>query len=112
MCLRRHKNLHKEKISMGLYSVLNLIMNGGNVEFGLRDTDLVYHCKINNVLKQPKFSDWVGPFCGRQTREGMSTALNCTRFVYSFEFQVSKLTASTVVTLSWFIPVLGRYQFF
>jgi hypothetical protein len=39
----------KKKISTGLYSLLNLKINGGNVEFGLKDPDLVYHCQINNV---------------------------------------------------------------
>jgi hypothetical protein len=47
--LRRGKNLHKGKVSTRLYSLLNLIINGGNVEFGLGDADLVHDCKINNV---------------------------------------------------------------
>jgi hypothetical protein len=51
-------------------------------------------------------------FVDAKAREGMSTALNCTRCGYGFEFQVSKPAASTLVTVSWFIPVLGRYQFF
>jgi hypothetical protein len=51
-------------------------------------------------------------FVDAQASEGMSTALNCTACIYGFEFQVSKPTASTLVTVSWFIPVLGRYQTF
>jgi hypothetical protein len=33
--------------------------------------------------------------------------LRRTSCVYGFELQVSKPTASTLVTVSWFIPVLG-----
>ncbi len=44
---------------------------------------------------------------------GMSTASNCTPCTYyGFEFQVSKPTGSTLVTVSWFIPVLGSYWVF
>ncbi len=49
----------------------------------------------------------------KASEEGMSTALNCTQCIYyGFEFQVSKPTGSTLVTVSWFIPVLGRYWVF
>jgi len=51
-------------------------------------------------------------FVDAKGREGMSTGLNCTLCIYSLELQVSKPTASTLVTVSWFIPVLGRYGFF
>jgi hypothetical protein len=43
------KSTKRKKSFAGLYSLLNLIINGGNVEFGLRDADLVYHCEINTV---------------------------------------------------------------
>jgi hypothetical protein len=39
LCLRRSKSLHKEKISTEVYSLLNLKIIGGNVEFGLGDAD-------------------------------------------------------------------------
>jgi hypothetical protein len=51
-------------------------------------------------------------FVDAKVSEGMSTALNCTPCIYGFEFQVSVPTASTLVTVSWFIQVLGRYRFF
>ncbi len=44
--------------------------------------------------------------------EGMSTGLNCTPCIYGFELQVSNPTALTLMTVSWFIPVFGRYLFF
>jgi hypothetical protein len=50
-------------------------------------------------------------FVDAKASEGMSTALNWTPCVYGFELQVSKATASTLVTVSWFIPVSGRYWF-
>jgi cellulose synthase/poly-beta-1,6-N-acetylglucosamine synthase-like glycosyltransferase len=43
--------------------------------------------------------------------EGMSTGLNCTPCIYDFELQVSNPTALTLMTVSWFIPVFGRYLF-
>jgi hypothetical protein len=51
-------------------------------------------------------------FVDAQASEGKSSALNCTPCIYGFEWQVSKATASTLVTVSWFIPVLGRYRLF
>jgi hypothetical protein len=51
-------------------------------------------------------------FVDAKASEAMSTALNCTPCIFGFEFQVSKPTGSTLVTMSRFIPVLGRYWFF
>ncbi len=39
-------------------------------------------------------------FVDAEASAGMSTALNCTPCVYGFELQVSKPTASTLVTVS------------
>ncbi len=50
-------------------------------------------------------------FVDTKASEGMSTALNCTPCIYGFELHVSKPTGATLVTVSWFIPVLGRWFF-
>jgi hypothetical protein len=39
LSLRRRKSLNKEKISTEVYSLLNLKIIGGNVEFGLGDAE-------------------------------------------------------------------------
>jgi hypothetical protein len=40
-CKRTKKDMREENFEK--------VHNGGNVEFGLGDADLVYHCEINNV---------------------------------------------------------------
>jgi hypothetical protein len=113
LCLRRPKNLHKEKISRGLDSLLNLIINGGNVEFGLGDADFSLPIVRSTMFRSnPNLVIGWDLFVDAKASEGVSTGLNCTPCVYGFELQVSKATASTLVTVSWFILVLGRYRLF